>query len=923
MKVDIDGLQVLFPYDRMYAEQLQYMRELKRALDAHGHCMLEMPTGTGKTISLLALVLAYKHAHPSTCGKLVYCTRTVPEMAKCVEELKHLMEYRKRILSVEATQITAVCLSSRRNMCIHEKVLENSADGETVDSQCRKMTASWVRARVEQGSNEQLYRKRILSVEATQITAVCLSSRRNMCIHEKVLENSADGETVDSQCRKMTASWVRARVEQGSNEQLVSNGGIELCSFYEQYEARKQDQQLLPSGVYSLDDLKRLGKEKGWCPYFLTRHVVNFADVIVYNYQYMLDPKYEARKQDQQLLPSGVYSLDDLKRLGKEKGWCPYFLTRHVVNFADVIVYNYQYMLDPKVSQLVSRAFEKESIIVFDEAHNIDNVCIEALSVDLNRRSLDRASRNLGSISTHVQRLKQADRSRLDAEYRRLVEGLRASNNILAPTYENRATGQAIDTTNDILTSNPVLPDDVLEEAIPGNIRQAEHFIAFMRRLIEYLRTRLRVRNVESETPQAFLHHLNQVISMETKPMKFCYTRLNSLLRTLEITKLEEFQALTDVANFATLLATYADGFMLIVDPLDNASGAHDPVLHLACLDASLAIRPVLERFSSVIITSGTLSPIDLYPRLLNFSPVIRESLPMSVYRSCICPLTITRGSDQMPVSTKFDLRDDLSVVRNYGTLLLEMAAHCPDGMVCFFPSYLYMEKIIGQWDQLGVLKRVLQFKLLFIETTDIVETTLALNNYKKACDCGRGAIFFSVARGKVAEGIDFDRHYGRCVILFGIPFQYTLSHKLRARLEYLRYTHQIREADFLTFDALRQAAQCAGRVLRSKTDYGLILFADSRYNRADKRSKLPPWIKQFMVESHLNLSVDMAVHLAKRYLALMAQPVDEKTNVNSILLDEKRAAEWLVMNSIRPSEVKHTGNGIALQPDMNAVIAS
>nr|CCA21515.1 predicted protein putative [Albugo laibachii Nc14] len=801
MKVDIDGLQVLFPYDRMYAEQLQYMRELKRALDAHGHCMLEMPTGTGKTISLLALVLAYRHAHPSTCGKLVYCTRTVTEMAKCVEELKSLMEYRTQILSTEATQITAVCLSSRRNMCIHEKVLENSTDGESVDSQCRKMTASWVRAR---------------AIE-TPI------------------------------------------------EQAVSNNGIDLCSYYEQY---------------------------------------------------------EARKQDQQLLPPGVYSLDDLKRLGKEKGWCPYFLTRHVVNFADVIVYNYQYMLDPKVSQLVSRAFEKESIIVFDEAHNIDNVCIEALSVDLNRRSLDRASRNLGSISTQVQRLKQADRSRLDAEYRRLVEGLRASNNILAPTYQNRATGQSIDTTNDILTSNPVLPDDVLEEAIPGNIRRAEHFIAFMRRLIEYLRTRLRVGNVESETPQAFLHHLNQVISMETKPMKFCYTRLNSLLRTLEITKLEEFQALTDVANFATLLATYADGFMLIVDPLDNASGAPDPVLHLACLDASLAIRPVLERFSSVIITSGTLSPIDLYPRLLNFSPVIRESLPMSVYRSCICPLTITRGSDQMPVSTKFDLRDDLSVVRNYGTLLLEMAAHCPDGMVCFFPSYLYMEKIIGQWDQLGVLKRVLQFKLLFIETTDIVETTLALNNYKRACDCGRGAIFFSVARGKVAEGIDFDRHYGRCVILFGIPFQYTLSHKLRARLEYLRYTHQIREADFLTFDALRQAAQCAGRVLRSKTDYGLILFADSRYNRADKRSKLPPWIKQFMVESYLNLSVDMAVHLAKRYLALMAQPVDEKTNVNSILLDEQRAADWLVRNSI-PSEVKHTGNGIALQPDMNVVMAS
>lgn len=781
MRVDIDGLEVLFPYDRMYAEQLQYMRELKRALDANGHCMLEMPTGTGKTVSLLSLVIAYKHAHP-TAGKLVYCTRTVPEMAKCVEELKRLMEYRTKYLGKDApgANLTAVCLSSRRNMCVHPRVMAH-ADGEAVDAQCRKMTASWVRARG--GKQPQ-----------------------------------PNGDAAQ-------------------NENNSSTADVELCSFYENYDARKSDAT-------------------------------------------MLEP--------------GIYSVEDLKALGAQKGWCPYFLTRYVVTFADVVVYNYQYMLDPKVSAMVSRAFEKECIVVFDEAHNIDNVCIEALSVELDRRSLDRASRNLTSISTQVNRMKQADKARLDAEYQRLVEGLRSSHSVVAPDYSNPTTGARIDTTNDTLLANPVLPDDVLEEAIPGNIRRAEHFIAFMRRLIEYLRTRIRVRQVEAETPQAFLYHLNQAISMEIKPMKFCYTRLNSLIRTLEITNLEEYNSLTAVADFATLVATYAEGFMLIIEPFDGTSGAHDPVLKLACLDASLAIRPVFERFSTVIITSGTLSPIDLYPRLLNFNPVVRESLPMSVYRSCICPMVITRGSDQMPVSTKFDLRDDLSVVRNYGTLLLELAACTPDGMVCFFPSYLYMEKIIGQWDSLGVLKRVMQSKLLFIETKDIVETTLALDNYKKACDCGRGAIFLSVARGKVAEGIDFDRHYGRCVVLFGIPFQYTLSHTLRARLEYLRYTHQIRESDFLTFDALRQAAQCAGRVLRSKTDYGLILFADSRYNRLDKRTKLPPWITQFLVDSHLNLSVDMAVFMAKKYLSLMAQPAKDGANVESILLDSDGVAKWL-----------------------------
>lgn len=67
-----------------------------------------------------------------------------------------------------------------------------------------------------------------------------------------------------------------------------------------------------------------------------------------------------------------------------------------------------------------------------------------------------------------------------------------------------------------------------------------------------------------------------------------------------------------------------------------------------------------------------------------------------------------------------------------------------------------------------------------------------------------------------------------------GQPFQYTLSRVLRSRLEYLRDTCDVDEADFLTFDAIRQAAQCAGRVIRGKTDYGIVVFGDKRCGRAD-----------------------------------------------------------------------------------------
>jgi DNA excision repair protein ERCC-2 len=369
---------------------------------------------------------------------------------------------------------------------------------------------------------------------------------------------------------------------------------------------------------------------------------------------------------------------------------------------------------------------------------------------------------------------------------------------------------------------------------------------------VEHLKARLRSvtgpnGGVRSETPLAFLHRMTNGTSLEAKPLRFCYSRLASLLRTLQVSNLDEFNALTDIADFATLLATYSEGiakFAIIMEPNGSSiPGATDPVIQLACLDSSLAIAPIFKRFGSVIITSGTLSPIELYPKLLQFEPCISESLSMSTFRPCIRPLVITRGSDQTAVSTRFEDRGNIGVVRNYGAMLVELCSTIPDGVVAFFTSYSYMESVISEWDAMGILRELTKSKLVFIETKDVVETTLALDNFRRACDCGRGAVFLAVARGKVSEGINFDRHYGRAVIMFGVPFQYTLSHVLRARLEYLQTHFQIREADFLNFDAIRQTAQCVGRVIRSKTDYGLIIFADSRYNRQDKRGKLPKWI--------------------------------------------------------------------------------
>ena len=44
---------------------------------------------------------------------------------------------------------------------------------------------------------------------------------------------------------------------------------------------------------------------------------------------------------------------------------------------------------------------------------------------------------------------------------------------------------------NSILLVSQVLPDDLLKEAVPGNIRKAEHFVAFLKRFVEYLKVAL------------------------------------------------------------------------------------------------------------------------------------------------------------------------------------------------------------------------------------------------------------------------------------------------------------------------------------------------------------------------------------------------------------------------------------------------
>lgn len=97
----------------------------------------------------------------------------------------------------------------------------------------------------------------------------------------------------------------------------------------------------------------------------------------------------------------------------------------HQMQYCNVIIYSYHYLLDPKIAERVSKDLPSDSIIVFDEAHNIDNVCIESLSTDITDDSLRRATRGVENLQRKVSEVREADQQRLQSEYEKLVEGLR------------------------------------------------------------------------------------------------------------------------------------------------------------------------------------------------------------------------------------------------------------------------------------------------------------------------------------------------------------------------------------------------------------------------------------------------------------------------------------------------------------------
>lgn len=69
-------------------------------------------------------------------------------------------------------------------------------------------------------------------------------------------------------------------------------------------------------------------------------------------------------------LPWLPLDIEELCKLGEEMVVCPYFGNKDRASGADILFMPYNFLIDPKIRSIFEINF-KNSIIIFDEAHNV------------------------------------------------------------------------------------------------------------------------------------------------------------------------------------------------------------------------------------------------------------------------------------------------------------------------------------------------------------------------------------------------------------------------------------------------------------------------------------------------------------------------------------------------------------------------
>ncbi|KAK2039480.1 DNA repair helicase [Colletotrichum somersetense] len=547
--------------------------------------------------------------------------------------------------------------------------------------------------------------------------------------------------------------------------------------------------------------------------------------------------------------------IEDLYHLGKKLSVCPYYASRAAVAGAEIITLPYPLLLQKNARDALGIKLDGNVVIV-DEAHNIMDAVANVYASEIKLSELRRARQMLGVYVRRFGKKLKGENRVMVGQVGRVIEGL-----------SEWMDGQSrLKSTQGIVDSKVLLRCKGVDQIN-------------LSRLVQYIQESKLAYKIES-----YVAHVEEEAAGASNGKAPPSRSSSPVLHTLS-------SFLISLTNLSS------EGRIFYEKP---ATDPPDMQLSYLLLSPTHAFSSIATSARAVILAGGTMSPFNdykshLFPYLPE-SKLTTLSCGHVIPPSNLCVWTLAGpepGPNRDANSTfefSFQRRGDASTKTNLGMAILNMCNVVPDGVVVFFPSYGYLEEVVTAWKGAGprnglgsnngatsLWERLQQRKAVFSETRggssdEVLEAySRAILGDGSETSSGaagkpRGALLLSVVGGKMSEGINFSDRLGRCVIIVGLPYPNINSPEWKAKTEYIetttvqRLTDPSRTAkmpreeaaavakqaarDFYENACMRAVNQSIGRAIRHRGDYAAIVLVDRRYGTDRIREKLPGWIR-------------------------------------------------------------------------------
>ncbi|XP_036330360.1 ATP-dependent DNA helicase DDX11 [Rhagoletis pomonella] len=259
----------------------------------------------------------------------------------------------------------------------------------------------------------------------------------------------------------------------------------------------------------------------------------------------------------------------------------------------------------------------------------------------------------------------------------------------------------------------------------------------------------------------------------------------------------------------------------------------------------------VVKDARAIIVAGGTMQPTrELTQQLFSACPNrVREHIYSHVVPpDAVLPLVVAQGPTGRRLCFNYTERSTADMITELGMIVQNVCSVIPAGVVCFLPSYEYLDIVYSHLQKSGILERISLKKRIFSETRTGTGSSVEklLDDYSAAIKSNNtgGALLFSVVGGKLSEGLNFADDLGRCVIVVGLPYPNLQSVELQERMRYLNETLGSGAGnEYYENVCLKAVNQCIGRSVRHINDYACVLLVDERYCKEGIQAKLPQWI--------------------------------------------------------------------------------